>query len=449
MKESKLFLVISREFLVRVKKRSFIIMTLLTPLLFAALVSIPSLIMLFSSGEKGREILVVDRSGRVENYFEESEQFVVHLDSKANLSQLKERFPSHLYAVVEIVEEGEELKVTSYSIKQLGLDAKSYVEKRVGRAIRKEKLEHYQIEDLEEIIADLDKPVSLKTIVLSDDGEEKQGMVELYMGISYISSFMIYMFIFMFGSLVMRGVIEEKSSRVVEVIVSSVKPFHLMLGKILGIGAVALLQFLIWIVLTFGIVIGIQTFVGLDKLGGATTEQIVQMGGDELGGEVSELLNVAEMEGPSFMEEIVEGLSSLPVATIVFSFLAYFILGYLLYAALFAAVGSASDSEADTQQLTLPITLPLVIGLFLMIHTFQYPDSSLSLWGSMIPFTSPMVMIARVPFGVPLHQLLLSISILLLTFLLFTYISAKIYRVGILMYGKKITFKELIKWIRY
>jgi len=246
--------------------------------------------------------------------------------------------------------------------------------------------------------------------------------------------------------MVMRGVIEEKTTRIVEVIVSSVKPFELMLGKILGVGSVALLQFFIWIVLTVGITAGVQAVIGVDKITG--NQEMTEMVSSQAGGEVAETM-VAVQSNDNFMGELMSALSDVPVTSIVISFILYFILGYLLYAAMFAAVGSAVDNEADTQQLIFPVTLPLILGLFIMIHTFQYPDSALSFWGSIIPFTSPMVMMARVPFGVPLWELALSLGLLVVTFFFMTYLSAKIYRVGILMYGKKATFKDLFKWLRH
>jgi ABC-2 type transport system permease protein len=270
-------------------------------------------------------------------------------------------------------------------------------------------------------------------------------MVEIFMGISYLLSFFIYMFIFMFGSMVMRGVIEEKTNRIVEVIISSVKPFQLMLGKILGVGSVALLQFMIWILLTAGIVFGVQAAFGTDKI--SDTTAITQQIASGVQSDLTQAITEVQKDNP--FDEIMSALSAVPITSILISFLLYFLLGYLLYAALFSAVGSAVDNEADTQQLILPVTLPLIIGLFIMVHTFQHPDSSLSFWGSIIPFTSPMVMMARVPFGVPFWELALSLTLLAGTFLLMTYLSAKIYRVGILMYGKKASWKEILKWLKY
>lgn len=448
MKNNKLFLIISREFLIRVRKKSFIIMTILTPILFAALIILPSLIMTLSSGKTGQQILVVDHSGLCEPFFNDTEEFIYTFDQQADVAGIKKSFPDNLYALVEISEPDSSLNVavSALSSKQLNLDAKSEIERNVKNALEKHKLERYNIENLEQIIKEINTKVNVKTFTVTESGDEKVAMVEIYMGIAYIASFMIYMFIFMFGSMVMRGVIEEKTTRIVEVIVSSVRPFQLMLGKILGVGSVAMLQFLIWILLTVAITAGVQSIIGFDKIAG-TTPEIANVAGAQ-GTELAGVVNAAQTDS-GVAGEIFSALSSVPVTGIVVSFILYFLLGYLLYAAMFAAVGSAVDNEADTQQLIFPVTLPLILGLFIMIHTFQHPDSALSFWGSMIPFTSPMVMMARVPFGVPFWELALSVGLLAVTFLFMTYVSAKIYRVGILMYGKKPNFKDLYKWLKY
>ena len=423
-------------------------MTILTPILFAALIILPSLIMTLSSGKTGQQILVVDHSGLCEPFFNDTEEFVYTFDQQADVAAIKKSFPDTLYALVEISEPDSSLNVavSALSSKQLNLDAKTEIERSVKNALEKHKLERYNIENLEQIIKEINTKVSVKTFTVTESGDEKVAMVEIYMGIAYIASFMIYMFIFMFGSMVMRGVIEEKTTRIVEVIVSSVRPFQLMLGKIIGVGSVAMLQFLIWILLTVAITAGVQAIIGFDKIAG-TTPEIANIAGTQ-GTELAGMVNSAQTDS-GVAGEIFSALSSVPVTGIVVSFILYFLLGYLLYAAMFAAVGSAVDNEADTQQLIFPVTLPLILGLFIMIHTFQHPDSALSFWGSMIPFTSPMVMMARVPFGVPLWELALSVGLLAVTFLFMTYVSAKIYRVGILMYGKKPNFKELYKWLKY
>lgn len=444
MKNSKISLVIAREFLIRVKKKSFIIMTLLTPVLFAAMIVLPSVIMMFSEGEKGQNMLIVDKSGLCEQYFKSNDEFTFTFDNSVNVDSVKKNFASYnIYALVEIspADSNLNLSVSAVSNKQLNINAKTVIERGVQRAVESAKTQKYNIENLDAILKDIRADVSIKTFTLGEDGEEKLGMVEINMGIAYIASFMIYMFIFMFGSMVMRGVIEEKTNRIVEVIVSSIKPFELMLGKILGVGSVAITQFMIWIVLTLAITFGVQAFLGSEVLTQGSAVELTQ------GGVVNQ--EVAQVMSSSPMGEVMTALAGINYVSIISIFLVYFLMGYLLYASMFAAVGSAVDNEADTQQLILPVTLPLILGLFIMVHTFQHPDSALSFWGSIIPFTSPMVMMARAPYGVPGWELALSISLLFATFVFMTFVSAKVYRVGILMYGKKATFKDLIKWLKY
>jgi ABC-2 type transport system permease protein len=275
------------------------------------------------------------------------------------------------------------------------------------------------------------------TIKWGDDGAEQNTHVGIAMGISYASAFLVYMFIFMFGSMVMRGVIEEKVNRIVEVIISSVKPFQLMMGKILGVAAVGLLQFALWIVLTLIFAGALRLFFSLpgEFAGGAAGADIAQ----------SPIPNLPDAGGLHLLSY----LSGFNFPWIITCFVLFFLGGYLLYSSLFAAVGSAVEAEADTQQLMMPITIPLILGIFVMLNTFQHPDSALSFWFSIIPFTSPMVMMARIPFDVPTWQVLLSLSILYASFVGIVWVSGRIYRVGILMYGKKPGFKEMWKWIRY
>ena len=253
-----------------------------------------------------------------------------------------------------------------------------------------------------------------------------------------------------------RSVIEEKTTRIIEVIVSSVKPFQLMMGKILGVASVALTQFLIWIILTIAIASGVTYVMGQKAIKENVTSQtqVIENIAYSAGASDEQIAQV--MESASQAQPQLEGVAayfeafkSLNYMYILFCFIVYFALGYLLYASMFAAVGAAVDNEADTQQLIMPVTIPLIIGLFIMIHTFQNPDSSLSFWGSIIPFTSPMVMMARVAYGVPVWELILSISLLVVTFMLMAYISGKVYRVGILMYGKKPGWKDIVKWLKY
>ena len=452
MGKSKIGIIIGREYAIRVKKKSFIFTTILTPLLFAALMVVPSLIALYSSGEEGQMVKVVDESGIVMPYLESSKEIIFEQAApEESLASLKENFKdSGLFAIIGIspLDSNKNLTITAYSEKQLNIDLQSQIRKSVNKAVEDNKLKAYNIPDLDRVLKDIESDVKMNTYTLDEQtGEEKESMVEIYMGIGYIASFLIYMFIFMFGSMVMRSVIDEKTTRIVEVIVSSVKPFQLMLGKIIGVAAVGLTQFLIWVVLTFAIVTGVSAAVGVDKIqesvtAGMPVEQVME----EMNVQNIDMQNL-EVEESEF-DGILRALREVNYIKIVVCFLIYFLLGYLLYSGMFAAVGSAVDNEADTQQLILPVTMPLIIGLFIMLHTFQYPDSSLSFWASMIPFTSPMVMMARIAYGVPAWELALSIGLLIVTFLILTYISGKIYRIGILMYGKKATWKDLWKWMK-
>jgi ABC-2 type transport system permease protein len=311
--------------------------------------------------------------------------------------------------------------------------------------IEQYKLKQYDIENFEAILADINADMSFNNLILGEDGQEKESMVEINMMISLIMGMIIYMFVAMFGNMVMTSVINEKSNKIVEVIVSSVKPFDLMMGKIIGVAAVALTQFLIWIILTLGILMGISAYAGMEMFADPQMAQQMEMMAP-MGAEQMEM-----MTSQGAMSEVLGVITSVDWGYIIGCFLIYFILGYLLYASLFAAVGSAVENESDTNQLMIPITIPLIIGLLLMMQTFNNPDSTVSFWASMIPFTSPMVMLARVPFegGVPTWELLLSIGILLLTIIVVVYLAAKIYRVGILMTGKKYSWKDIWTWIKY
>ncbi len=443
MDANKIFLVLSREFKIRVKKKSFILTTILTPVFIASMVVIPMLIASKGSDAKGIKILVADSSGVCSPYFKNTDEYTFIFDDKADIEKIKKNFAKEgVSALVVISKPDSALNVTASAMsdKQLNISAKETIQRSVQNAVEALKQKKYNIENLNGILQDIRKKIELKTYVLSEEGKEKLGMVEINMGISYLLSFMSYMFIFMFGSMVMRGVIEEKTTRIVEVIVSSVKPFDLMLGKILGVGSVAVLQFVIWVLLSAGIFVGIQSAFGVENVAA----------GANIAGQMNPAaVQMASAAGSSPMGEVLTALAGVNWVLIISAFLMYFIFGYLLYASMFAAVGSAVDNEADTQQLVLPVTLPLIVGLFIMIHTFQFPDSSLSFWGSMIPFTSPMVMMARVSYGVPIWQLATSVLLLILTFLGMTLVSAKIYRVGILSYGKKGSWKEIMKWLKY
>jgi ABC-2 type transport system permease protein len=444
MNIKKINLIIGREFSIRVRKKSFIIATLLTPLMMAALITVP---MLMTGVKDNREkvIHVIDSSGIGQAVLENQEYITFTFLQEGDLEEYRTSFDTkNIHAVCVIEDAGNnQMDIKLYSTSQIDSEVQRYISRQVSQEVERRKLNSYDIPQLQQIMQDVRTNIQAKSFTWTDTGDEKETITEVYMAIAYLSSFLIYMFIFMYGSMVIRGVIEEKTNRIVEVIISSVKPVELMLGKIIGIALVALLQFLLWILLTVIILFIVMAMVGTGAIAelGQAAPQI--QGG--LAGTISSFDT-----GNGVLTGIASTLSQIQAGKFLLSFVLYFVGGYLMYASMFAAIGSVSDSETDTQQFQLPITIPLILGLFIMMHTFQHPDSSLSVWASMIPFTSPMVMLARLPFGgVPLWQLLVSILLLFATFLAVVNFSAKIYKVGILLYGKKVTWKELWKWMRY
>jgi len=453
MNFSRLNLVLGREFAIRVKKKSFILTTILTPIFFAALMIVPSLIMLNDSGDKQQTVLVVDNSGIVAPYLKDTETIKYVVSESTDLDALKEELKKEdssadILAVYSALDQDNDMSVVTYSMKQINGDAKSAISHCGDDAVQAFKLSKYEIENLDRIMSDLKHKVKVNTFLISEEGDEKENSNEISMALSYIMAFMIYIFVFMFGNMVMQGVIQEKSNRIVEVIISSVKPIELMLGKILGVACVAVVQFLIWVVLTFGIVSAVSAASGIGSEPGqiaAAADATQMISSSDVSSAVSEITS------SGVLSTITSTLGNINFPFIIGCFLIYFVLGYLLYASMFAAVGSAVDNEADTSQLTMPVTIPLILGLFIMLHTFQHPESTLSVWASIIPWTSPMVMLARIPFEnvVPMWQLLLSVILLFLTFVGTAYLAGKIYRTGILMYGKKATWKDLMKWLKF
>lgn len=435
--------IIGREYMTRVKKKSFLIITFLGPVLFAAIVMLPSLIMFFSK-EEAKKIAVVDQSGIVLPFLEDDSS-VAYTDFsamapdsvKAKMEGLGMDAMLHISPLDSI---GKAVAVSSYSKKPLGVDLQGKIEREVNGAVEDYRIKSYKIEDLGRIMEDVKSDVKIATYTVGDDGEDKITVSEVYMFLSMGLGMIIYMFIAMFSGMVMTSVIEEKSSRVVEVLVSSVKSTELMFGKIIGVAMVALTQFLLWIILTVLIVSVAGALFGA----GFLAEGSAAMSGAGMPG-----MDVSKaVESQSDMSAFLTTLAGLDYIQILTGFFVYFIFGYLLYASLFAAIGSAVENEGDTQQLAIPVTIPLMIGFFIAIYAFKAPDSGLVFWGSMIPFTSPIVMLARIPFGVPAWQLLLSFALLAGTFILCAWASAKIYKIGILMFGKKSTFADLWKWLK-
>lgn len=451
MKFRNIKTIISREYLIRVKKKSFLVTTFLVPVLFAAICILPSVIMLMAK-EKGKEVAVIDQSGIALPYLTDSKSVSYTDFSAESVEDMKATFAEKgmdaLVVISPIDSVSRSLTVASYSQKPLSIDLTGEINDRINDAVEDYRISQYDIADLKTIMEDIKVNVPMSTYVMDDSGEEKESSFEVPMIISMVLSMIIYMFVMMFCGMVMQSVIEEKSSRVVEVLVSSVKATELMFGKIIGVACVALTQFFLWIVLTVVLVGGFSAFIGFDALMGdpAQAEQMMEMTGQMGGVDVAQMTTSMSEEGG--LGTVLKTLMDFNWGQMIFAFVIYFILGYLLYASLYAAVGSAVENEADTQQLQIPLTVPLMLAFFIAMYAFKAPDSSVVWWGSMIPLTSPIVMLARIPYGVPTGELVLSIVLLVVTFVACGWASAKIYKIGILMFGKKTTFKDLWKWLR-
>ena len=451
MKMKNISIILSREYLTRVKKKSFLLTTFLVPIFFAAMCILPSVIM-FMAKDEGKKIAVVDQSGIVMPYLEDSEAVTYSDYSEEPVDSMKVRFEElglDALVVVSPLDTVERtLSVVSYSNKPLSVELKERIGSKATEAVEDYRIALYDMGDLKQIMEDVQTDISVSTYTLDESGEEKITSSEVYMIISMVLSIIIYMFIAMFSGMVMQSVIEEKASRVVEVLVSSVKATELMFGKIIGVACVALTQFFLWILLTLVIVGGFSAFVGFDSLMGdpAQTEQMMEMTAQMGGVDMQEMTEA--MADESGMGAVLSTLGNINWVQMILAFVIYFALGYLLYASLFAAIGSAVENEADTNQLQLPVTIPLMLAFFVALYAFNAPDSAVVWWGSMIPLTSPIVMLARIPFGVPVWELALSIALLVGTFIACGWVSAKIYKIGILMFGKKTTFKDLWKWLK-
>jgi len=449
----KISLILKREYLTRVKKKSFLIMTIVGPILMAALIIVP-VIMTKMEGEEMKVVAVVDKS-----YSSLSKKFSLFYKAipetdflkfaylpAANLEDLKKNMSkSDYYAILFIPDNVLDSRVTQlYSNKQPSMSVKMHITNAIEKEIETMKLAASGID--KSVLESIKTNIDIQTIKWTEDGKEEQSNTELMMAVGFVSGFLIYFFIFMYGAQVMRGVIEEKTNRIVEVIISSVKPFQLMMGKIIGVAMVGLTQFLLWMILTFAIVTIAQTILFSDKI--MATSQQMQASGMLSAGGIQQVAPIAN-EDMTDAASLFASLQSINFGLLIGSFLFFFIFGYLLYAALFAAIGSAVDNEADTQQFMMPVTIPLILSLVMVQTVIQNPEGPIAFWMSIIPFTSPIIMMVRIPFGVSAWEIALSMTLLVLTFIFTTWLAGKIYRTGILMYGKKVNYKELWKWLRY
>ena len=459
---NKIGLIIGREYITRVRKKSFIIMTIIGPILFAAIIIVPGWLATLEDDEV-KEIAVVECDANGQPVPDSLQFFRDVIPNKENLKftylnnmKLQEvlstfevvQYDGVLFLPQTLISAGKEASVEFYFRKPPSLGMEVHIAKALEDYLFSNKLIVKNIPV--EVIESLETKVNLAQIDWKNWPSKKQDVTDAKRGLGYASGFLIYMFIFMFGAQVMRGVLEEKTSRIVEVIVSSVSPFQLMMGKIIGIGLIGLTQFMAWIIFTIGISSAAQV-IFMPKPAMVQTQQAAAT--DIMSSNAAlatEAVQPDKTENAALMlNGIMDQLGQINLLLVLGAFIFYFIGGYVLYGSLFAAIGAAADNETDTQQFMLPITIPLILGLFVMINSFLNPSGKLAFWFSLIPLTSPIVMMARIPFGVPVSQLLASAALLILTFLGTTWLAAKIYRTGILMYGKKVSYRELWKWVRY
>ena len=448
---NKTSLIIQREYVTRVRKKSFIIMTLLTPLLLALIFVVPALVM--SNNDKDfKKIAVIEDGGDLfKGVIPDTKDAEFVYLTNTSLSDIKSTFSEKgFYGVLYISDLVTTVPnaVQLISKKQPPIGLLDHISNSLEKEIERQKLLGYNIENLDEILKSINSKVEIQTIKIDEEGKSKKTSTGIAMGLAYISGFLMYMLVFMFGAQVMRGVIEEKTSRIVEVIISSVKPVQLMLGKIIGIALVGLTQFAIWIMLTLAIVAVVQSKILPEK----TIEQMQQI--PQSLGQAEPSVAGASAGTPAAtqmtqLQSLFASAMNQRWGLIIFAFVFYFITGYLLYASLFAAIGSAVDNETETQQFMLPVTIPIILGLIVAMGTMQNPESSISFWFSIIPLTSPIVMVARIPFDVPAWEIALSMALMLVTIVACIWMAAKIYRTGILMYGKKTSYKEIWKWLTY
>lgn len=440
----KIRIIIVREYLTRIKKKSFIIMSILGPILMAALFIVPAWVATLEDDED-KLIAVVDSSHLFHHILPETEKIhFIYLNKGTLVDAEKDISKNHYYAVLYIPTTILSSPiVTLSSPKQPSLAVRMHIVSSLKSQIESFKLIKKDIDP--EVIQSVKTDVKVGVVKLNDNGTREEKSSDLQMIVGFVSGFLIYIFIFMYGAQVMRGVIEEKTNRIVEVIISSVKPFQLMMGKIIGIALVGLTQFLIWGVLTFSIVSIASTIMIKNNHFMENNMQgvsIMEKNSNHITNNIQ--TNFSESE----VSAIFKSIKEIDFGVMIFSFLFYFIFGYLMYSALFAAIGGAVDNDADTQQFMLPITIPLILSIVLVSNITTNPEGPIAFWFSMIPLTSPVVMMVRIPFGVPWTEVLLSASILIGTFIFTTWLAGKIYKTGILLYGKKVTYMDLYKWIR-
>ncbi|MGM9694716.1 MAG: ABC transporter permease [Alloprevotella sp.] len=434
---NKLLLIIQREFTVRVKKKSFIILTILMPFIFAALVFVPIWLAGIKDGEQ-KVVALHDATGLYAGEFKDDATYrftpVADPDNAAYYSDTTS-FEAVIVIRSELTKDPN--GVTIFSHKEVAAGLLSYVENVLNERVRRDKLAATGIQGIDRIIEDIQAEIPVTTVKRTADGDTRSSNTAIAMTAGFLFTFLIYMFVMSYGGMVMQSVMEEKTNRIVELMVSSVKPFQLMMGKIIGISLVGFMQMAIWGVMLAGILFAAGSIFGLSA--SPSPDAATMMAGGMTAAPVP----------TSTGDEIYAAITGLPFVEMGIMFALYFVGGYLLYASFFAAVGASVNEQEDSAQFMMPVVLIMVFGLYAAMGSAENTNGPLAFWASMFPLTSPIVMMVRVPFSVPLWEELLSLAILYGTALAFVWISARIYRVGILMYGKKPTLKEMWKWVNY
>lgn len=426
---NNLLLVIRREFSVRVRKKSFILLTLLTPLLFAALVFVP---MWFASIKDGTQkaVGVADKTGLYLRHFKNSPAYrFVSVPDGCDKKLYADDSPYEAVIVISGRLADTPKAVTVYSRNEVPSGLLSDIKGTLNDCVRQEKLQDAGIPNLDKVIEDVQTTVDVATMKYNAEGEASVSNSDVAVAAGFVTTFLIYLFVMAYGAVVMQSVMEEKTNRIVELIVSSVKPFQLMLGKIIGVALVGIVQIVIW---------------------GALIAALLAIGGAAMGLTAADMSQAAATTGENanMVHEVFTALFNLPLAELAICFALYFIGGYLLFASIFAAIGAAVNEPEDSSQFMMPIMMVMTFGLYAAIGSVDNADGPLAVWASFIPLTSPMTMMVRIPFHVPLWQEIVSLTLLYSTALTLIWLSGRIYRVGILMYGKKPTLREMVRWIR-
>ncbi len=426
---NNLLLVIRREFSVRVRKKSFILLTLLTPLLFAALVFVP---MWFASIKDGTQkaVGVADKTGLYLRHFKNSPAYrFVSVPDGRDKKLYADDSPYEAVIVISGRLADTPKAVTVYSRNEVPSGLLSDIKGTLNDCVRQEKLQDAGIPNLDKVIEDVQTTVDVATMKYNAEGEASVSNSDVAVAAGFVTTFLIYLFVMTYGAVVMQSVMEEKTNRIVELIVSSVKPFQLMLGKIIGVALVGIVQIVIW---------------------GALIAALLAIGGAAMGLTAADMSQTAATTGENanLVHEVFTALFNLPLAELAICFALYFIGGYLLFASIFAAIGAAVNEPEDSSQFMMPIMMVMTFGLYAAIGSVDNADGPLAVWASFIPLTSPMTMMVRIPFHVPLWQEIVSLTLLYSTALTLIWLSGRIYRVGILMYGKKPTLREMVRWIR-